>query len=127
MSAAAIERLPVRALGRALLMALVAIVVAMPAVHADPPPSDYSNPDYLAYDLDNMGRTTERQGYHVTTPGYWEASLSTFPSTFLNGQARQQSDLLDGRVYVTLGQLAPGATSGIPRPTTRGCATRWSS
>lgn len=100
---------------RAVLFAVLAVlVVSAPLVHADPPPSDYSNPDYLAYDLDNMGRTTQRQGYHYTTPGYWLASQSTFQSTFLQGQARQHSDLLDGRGYITVGQLAPGGNVGDP-------------
>ncbi len=99
---------------RLLLAALVVVLLGAPLLPAFAASSDYSNPDYAAYDADNMGRTTERQGYHLTTPGYWEASASTFLSTFLAGQARQSSDLLDGRAYVTLGQVLPGGNVGDP-------------
>lgn len=102
-------------LTRCLVIAvLTAAILAVPLVGASAAPSDYSDPEYAAFDADNMARTTERQRYHFTTPGYWEASQSTFLSTFLAGQARQSSDLQDGRAYVTVGQVAPGGNVGDP-------------
>lgn len=99
---------------RAAIVLVTALLLSVSLARASAAPSDYSDPDYAAYDADNMARTTERQGYHLTTPGYWEASQSTFLSTFLAGQARQASDAQDGRAYVTLGQALPGGNVGDP-------------
>lgn len=76
--------------------------------------ADYSDPEYLAYDLDNMARTSEDQSYHVTSDSYREASREIFLDTWLQGLARQYRDLDDGRVYAGLGQIAPGGNVGDP-------------
>lgn len=98
----------------ALVVLFAAASLAGTVESADAAASDYSDADYAAYDADNMARTTERQGYHFTTPGYWEASQSTFLATFLAGQSRQSSDLQDGRLYASVGQIAPGGNVGDP-------------
>jgi hypothetical protein len=96
----------------ALLAVLVAVaaVARLGAASAD----DYTDPDYAAYDLDNMGRTTQRQAGELTSPEYGMASFSTFSETWLDGMARQAGDLPDSRLYLTLGQLLPGGNVGDP-------------
>jgi hypothetical protein len=92
------------------LGALAALLLLAPGVRAD----DYSDPDYAAYDLDNMARTLERQERHATSPDYWQASQETFTETFLAGMERQARDLDEGRVYAGGGQLLPGGNVGDP-------------
>ena len=102
---------------RKLTAVLAAAVAAMaaggllaPAQAAD----DYSDPDYLAYDLDNMARTTERQGYHFTSPEYGEAFRETAFDTWLQGVSRQFRDADEARVYAGVGQILPGGSVGDP-------------
>lgn len=76
--------------------------------------ADYTDPEYLAYDLDNMARTSEDQSYQVTSDSYREASREIFLDTWLQGLARQSRDLDDGRLYAGLGQVLPGGNVGDP-------------
>jgi hypothetical protein len=99
-----------RLLSRACVAALVAVVALAPAALAD----DYGDPDYLAYDLDNMARTTERQGYHLTTADYMVAAADAFRVSWMSGVQRQVRDLAEGRLYAGVGQLAPGGNVGDP-------------
>lgn len=91
-------------------------LLAAPAASADEhhESSTYGDPDYLAYDLDNMARTAERQGYQATSPGYLDAARETFPDTFLQGASRQLRDADEGRVYGGAGQVLPGGNVGDP-------------
>jgi len=92
------------------LVALLLALVVAPRATAD----TYQDPDYLAYDLDNMARTSERQGYHFSTPEFWLASADAFRESWLSGVQRQARDLEEGRLHVTVGQLAPGGNVGDP-------------
>lgn len=93
-------------------LAAVALLVS-PLVEADGH-GDYSDPDYLAFDLDTMARTTERQGYHFTTPDYWLATHDTALDTWSQGVFRQWRDADDGRIYASVGQIIPGGNLGDP-------------
>lgn len=96
----------------AAVVAGLALLVT-PAALADEH-GDYSDPDYAAYDVDNMARTSERQGYHATSESYAEGARETFGDTFLQGASRQFRDLDEGRVYAGAGQLLPGGNVGDP-------------
>ena len=102
--------IPRRVVGIGAIVAAFASVGLIRPAHAN----DYSNPDYFAYDRDNMARTTEDQGYHVTNESYREAARETFLDTWLQGLARQNRDFDDGRVYAGLGQILPGGNVGDP-------------
>lgn len=91
-------------------VALVCFLVLAPQATAD----TYQDPDYLAFDLDNMARTTERQGYHFTTPAFWLASADAFRASWVSGMQRQARDLSEGRLHLTAGQLLPGGNAGDP-------------
>jgi hypothetical protein len=97
-----------------LIAVCASFVLIAPLARADEPPDDYSNPEYVAFDIDNMARTTQRQRYHVTTPAYGVASAQTFSETWVRGVQRQARDLPEGRVYAGLGQLLPGGNVGDP-------------
>lgn len=96
------------------IAALGAAVVLGGGLFAPAHADSYFSPDYRRHDRDNMARATERQGYHFTTPAYWEASAQTFPDTWLQGVMRQVEDADEGRIYAGLGQLLPGGNVGDP-------------
>ncbi|HEX9683908.1 MAG TPA: alpha/beta fold hydrolase [Acidimicrobiales bacterium] len=97
-------------LGAATLLAAATYATGAAPATAD----DYSDAAYLEFDLDTMARTTERQGYHLTSPGYAEASQDTANSTWLAGLARQAEDLDEARAYLGVGQIIPGGNVGDP-------------
>ena len=66
---------------------------AMPEQAAQHNVAYWLNADYLAFDADNIARTTQRQAYHFTTPAYWVASADTFPETWLAGWQRLLAEL----------------------------------
>jgi hypothetical protein len=90
--------------------ALALALAVAPGARAD----SYDDPDYVAYDLDNMARSTERQGYHYSTPEYWLASAEAFSASWLSGAQRQARDLPEGRIYAGAGQVLPGGNVGDP-------------
>lgn len=99
-----------RLLRAATALAVAGLLVAAPGALAN----NYANADYRAYDADNIARTSERQGFHFTTPEYWLASNETFRDTWVNGQERQVRDAPEGRVYAGAGQHLPGGNVGDP-------------
>ncbi len=89
-------------------------VLGSPLLRVQAAANDYSNPDYVSFDADNMARTTGRQRYQATTPDYWVASAQTFPETWATGMQRQARDLPEGRLYAGVGQILPGGNVGDP-------------
>ena len=101
---------------RTLLIALLtvaALVAGSGAAHAG---GDYSDPAYLRHDLDNMSRSSleGRQLAEALSLQYGYALTPNAAETFLTNLGRQVTDLPQGRIYATLGQLLPGGAVGNP-------------
>jgi len=79
--------------------------------------NDYSDPEYLRHDIDNISRSTVegRQVESLLDFDFGYAALRATPQTLLANLGRQVSDLPEGRVYATLGQLLPGGAIGDPK------------
>ncbi len=97
------------------VLTLVAVLMTgalLPLAQAD----DWSDPDYLQHDIDNVSRSTVsgRQLMYLTDPTYAAALAPAATQAFLTNVGRQVSDLPHGRVYATLGQLLPGGAVGDP-------------
>lgn len=95
------------------VLAAVLAVASIGPVRAD----DYSDPAYLAHDLDNIARSLgpgSRQLTLVTDVDQGSVFLVAGVAEWLSNTATQVGDLPSGRLYVSLGQLLPGATVGDP-------------
>ena len=75
----------------------------------------YEDPDYAAFDADNMSRSAERQAAMATDPEYHADMASTAPESHVENQLDQLRDAQNGRVYGGLGQLLPGGSVGDPK------------
>lgn len=107
-------------IARALGAIAAATLLFAPVAIAD----DYTDADYLAFDADTVGRTTQRQAYQLTTPEYWLASADTFGEAWLAGWQRQVRDAPEGRLYVTGGSVLPGGNVGDPEHYRDGARTQ---
>lgn len=99
---------------RRALAAAVGVVLLVAGAPDGRAADDYSDPEYLRFDADNVARTTERQARHATDPDYWVASQETFTETWVGGVRRQVRDAPEGRVYAGAGQVLPGGNVGDP-------------
>lgn len=108
---------PVRRL-RILVVSVLTLLLVATSVGAARAGTDWSDPDYLAHDLDNVGRSvvppTGRQLASALDLDYGAAFVPAAAETFLTNLGRQVADLPNGRVYATLGQLLPGGAIGDP-------------
>jgi hypothetical protein len=79
--------------------------------------NDYSDPDYLAHDLDNVARSTVEgtQLEQLLDPAYHQALLPTSAESWLENLGEQLAALPQGRLYTGLAQLIPGGAVGDPR------------
>ena len=91
--------------------AILLIGSTPPAIAAD----NYGDPNYAAYDADNMARTGQRQAFHLTDAEYGQGSFDTFTRTWLGGMERQVADAPHGRVYSSAGHFLPGGNVGDPQ------------
>lgn len=79
---------------------------------------DYSDVDYATHDLDNIARSVgpgSRQLSLLTDVEQASTLAIAGVSEWLSNVATQVGDLPSGRLYVSLGQLLPGAGVGDPR------------
>lgn len=97
----------------------IGVVASLAAGLLDHPvrADDYSDPAYAAHDLDNIARSLG-PGSRQVTAGTDPEDLQTFlldgTNEWLANLGTQVAGLDEGRLYVSLGQLLPGATVGDP-------------
>jgi dienelactone hydrolase len=98
------------------VLALVGLVAGAGVARAG---NGYDDSAYLRHDLDNVARSTVqgRQLAYLTDLDYGYALAPQAAQTFLTNLGRQVTDLPQGRVYATLGEVLPAGAVGNPLAT----------
>ena len=100
---------------RSLIAVIAVVVAAVGVVPRTARAEGYDDPDYAAFDLDNVSRSSGRQLAELTDPQYQVDFASTALESHVENQLDQVRDAPDGRVYAGLGQLLPGGSVGDPK------------
>ena len=100
---------------RSLLAIIVTIGIVVLTLPRTAEAQGYDDPDYAAFDLDNVSRSSGRQLAELADPEYLADFASTAVESHVENQADQLREAPNGRAYGGLGQLLPGGSVGDPK------------